>query len=87
MLHPPKGRPLIDVIAIPLLPPQIEALTSNCVPLHIDDNVSRYFEELLPYDTFEVRRAMRLAFPSSWQLSNCEERTTAAVNATALAAL
>lgn len=35
---------------------QLEALITNCIPLHIQDNVSRYFDELLPYETFSVRR-------------------------------
>lgn len=33
----------------------MESLIVNCVPVYINDNVSRYYEEILPYDQYEVR--------------------------------
>lgn len=36
-------------------PPQLEALTTNCVPVHVNDNVAGVFEELVAPDTYAVR--------------------------------
>lgn len=38
----------------PLHPTQLESITENCIPLYINDNVTRYLDEVLAYDTFEV---------------------------------
>lgn len=46
--------PPLDPNARPHVSTQIESLTINCVPLYMNDNVSRYFEEYLPYDAFEI---------------------------------
>lgn len=32
-------------------------MINNCVPLYINDNVSRFYDEYLPYDQFEARCA------------------------------
>lgn len=33
---------------------ELESIIFNCIPLYVNDNVSRYYEEVLSFDEFEV---------------------------------